>query len=65
MNEILDYRIVAASNVMQLEEKVLKNMNSGWTIWGSIQVFPDERTVRGSLVTQVMVKFAPKKKNSS
>lgn len=57
MPNIIDYKLVVAASFQELEEKVKKNMNQGWTIWGSLNIMPDETRVRKSVAAQVMVKF--------
>lgn len=53
---IINYKLVADSNYLSLEKKVLAMMNKGWEIYGSIITLPDEVRNRGYIVVQTMVK---------
>lgn len=63
MRDFLDYKIITASSIEKLEAEVRAAMNKGWTIWGAVGTHPSETLVRGTVFTQVVVKFAPEKEN--
>lgn len=58
MQQMIDYLVVHAPNPDKLQERVRASMNKGWSVWGSVSVFPSETIVRGSILVQVMVKYA-------